>query len=61
MKELLMKGDMAMILAKVAYAKVFRELIVEKIDDPDSDIDKMAIKMFDVIFEYNDAVLIKKE
>jgi len=43
---------MAMTLAKVAYAKIFRELIIEKIDDPDSDVDETVIKIFDLIFGY---------
>ena len=47
-----MQTEMAMTLAKVAYAKILRDLIIKKIDDPDSNIDESIIEIFDLVFEY---------
>jgi len=49
-----MKAEMAMALAKIAYAKMLRKVIIEKIDDPDSDIDESIIEMLDIIFTYEE-------
>ena len=49
-----MQTEMAMALAKIAYAKMLRKVIIEKIDDPDSDIDESIIKILDIIFTYEE-------
>jgi len=47
-----MQTEMAMTLAKVAYAKILRDLIIKKIGDPDSDVDESIIEILDIIFTY---------
>ena len=54
MKELLMQTEMALALAKIAYAKMLRAIIIKAIDDPNSDIDESIIKILDIILTYDD-------
>lgn len=40
-------------LVKVAYATILRELVLNAIDNPDSEIDDIAMKILDRLFDYN--------
>jgi len=40
-------------LAKMAYATILRDLVLAKINDPDSDIDDIVMSVLDRIFDYD--------
>lgn len=40
-------------LIKFAYATILRDLVKKAIDDPESEVDDMAMEMLDRIFDYN--------
>jgi len=41
-------------LAKIAYRTILRPLVIEKIDNPNSEIDDVIIKILDSIFDYSE-------
>jgi len=49
-----MQAEMALALAKIAYAKILRAIIIKAIDDPNSDIDESTIKILDIILAYDE-------
>ena len=49
-----MQPEMALALAKIAYAKILREIIIKQINNPDSDIDESIIEIFDLVFGCED-------
>jgi len=40
-------------IIKLVYASILRKLVVKAIDDPDSEIDDLALEILDRIFEYD--------
>jgi len=42
-----------LIIMKFVYKTILRDLIVQAIDNPDSDIDEFVIKLLDRLFDYN--------
>lgn len=41
-----------LIIMKLVYAEILRELIVRAIDNPDSEIDDFVLKLLDRLFDY---------
>jgi len=40
-------------LVKMAYATILRDLVVKAIDNPDSELDDIALSILDRIFDYD--------
>ena len=49
-----MKNKTMIIFAKIVYAKILRALAIKAIDDPNSELDELTVRILDIIFEYKD-------
>ena len=49
-----MKNKTMIIFAKIVYAKILRALAIKAIDDPNSELDELTVRILDIIFEYED-------
>ena len=49
-----MKAFKLWVIIMLIYKTILRELVVKAIDDPDSEVDDLILKILDRIFDYAD-------